>query len=75
MADRTRGTLPPATTAGVVGALLQRVQELEARLEALEAQRGRSLPDDYRFTTEDGGAIVVVRRVSTGGSAPIVGPL
>lgn len=75
MANRTPGTMPAPTADAVIGALLRRIGELEARLEALEARDGRTLPGDFRFQASDDGASVEVRRVSTGNAAPIVGPL
>lgn len=75
MANRTPGTMPAPTAEGVIGALLARIGELEARLEALEARDGRTLPGDYRFQTSPDGASVEIRRVSTGNTATIAGPL
>jgi hypothetical protein len=59
----------------VVRVLLRRIDQLERRVQRLEAASGQTLPGDYRFDTADAGASVVIRRVSTGTTAHVVGPM
>lgn len=75
MANRIPGAMPPLTPQALLQAALQRIGELETRLARLEAQGGQQLPGDFRFRPSDDGASVEIERVSTGGSATVVGPL
>lgn len=76
MANRTPGAMPALTTEDVLAALLRKVAALETRVAQLEAQDGLILPGDYRFQTGGtGGDELVVRRVSTGSTATIAGPM
>lgn len=75
MANRTPGAMPPLDPSSIVAELLRRIEALEGRLAQLESRAGQQLPGDFRFAPSEDGASVEIRRVSTGGSTPIAGPL
>ena len=74
MSARDLPSAIPADLGEAVLALTRRVAELEAEVRALQAERGRWLPGDYRFAMGTFGDIHI-RRVSSQNVEAVTGPL
>lgn len=72
MSDRRRVRPMPTTQAEALAAAWELIGVLEGRVADLEARTG-ALPGDYRY--EETPAGILIRRVSTGGTAVVVPPL
>lgn len=74
MSARDLPSAIPADMGEAVLALSRRITELEAEVKALQAERGRWLPGDYRFVMGTFGDIYI-RRVSSQNAQAVTGPL